>query len=92
MYIGDTGESGLHHMLWELITNSAAEAAFGGCRNISVELLADGGCQVRDDRRGIPRKQWKSSPSFATTGRTAFARTSHVGLAAVVSLQLESPQ
>jgi DNA gyrase subunit B len=53
MYVGGTGEAGLHQLLWELLDNSLKEFLFGGCRNIQIELPADGGCSIRDDGRGI---------------------------------------
>ena len=54
MYIGSTGPSGLHHLIWEVVDNSVDEAMAGHCTRIEVALLADGGCQVIDNGRGIP--------------------------------------
>jgi DNA gyrase subunit B len=54
MYIGSTGPSGLHHLVWEVVDNSVDEAMAGFCDRIDVTLLVDGGCRVVDNGRGIP--------------------------------------
>jgi len=54
MYIGSTGASGLHHLIWEVVDNSVDEAMAGYATQIDVTLLADGGCRVVDNGRGIP--------------------------------------
>jgi DNA gyrase subunit B len=54
MYIGSTGPQGLHHLVWEVVDNSVDEAMAGYCTRIDVVLLADGGCKVIDNGRGIP--------------------------------------
>ncbi len=54
MYIGSTGPSGLHHLVWEVVDNSVDEAMQGCATRIDVTLLADGGCRVTDNGRGIP--------------------------------------
>ncbi len=54
MYIGSTGERGLHHLVYEIVDNSVDEALAGHCDVIKVELLDGGGCRVTDNGRGIP--------------------------------------
>jgi len=54
MYIGSTGPSGLHHLVWEVVDNAVDESMAGYATRIDVTLLADGGCRVVDNGRGIP--------------------------------------
>ena len=55
MYIGSTGSTGLHHLVWEVVDNSVDEAMAGYATHITVTLLADGGVRVQVNGRGIRR-------------------------------------
>jgi DNA gyrase subunit B len=71
MYIGSTGERGLHHLVYEIVDNSVDEALAGYCDTISVTILEDGGVRVVDNGRGIPvgmhRTEGKSTVEVVLT-------------------------
>lgn len=54
MYVGSTGEEGVHHLVREVVQNAVDEALAGHCRNLAVRLEKDGAVTVEDDGRGIP--------------------------------------
>jgi len=64
MYIGDRGQSGMHHLVYEVLDNSIDESLAGFCDSITVEIQGDGSCTVEDNGRGVPvqlHKQTKTS-------------------------------
>ncbi len=62
MYIGSTGTTGLHHLVYEVTDNAVDEAMAGFCTRVSVSLLPGGGCEVIDNGRGIPVDAHPDSP------------------------------
>ncbi|MGH9036565.1 MAG: ATP-binding protein, partial [Acidimicrobiia bacterium] len=65
MYIGSTGPSGLHHLVYEVVDNSVDEAMAGHATLIEVTLLKDGGCRVADNGRGIPVDEHRDYPGIS---------------------------
>jgi len=79
MYIGSTGLAGLHHLIWEVVDNSVDEAMAGFCSRIKVVLLADGGCRVEDDGRGIPVDPYPSGPHKGKSAAEVVLTVLHAG-------------
>lgn len=61
MYIGNTAEAGLHHLIWEVVDNSIDEAMAGYCDTIKIKVLPDGMISVEDNGRGIPVEKHKAT-------------------------------
>ena len=79
MYIGSTGLAGLHHLIWEVVDNSVDEAMAGYCTRIGVTLLADGGCRVDDNGRGIPVDPYPSGPHRGKSAAEVVLTVLHAG-------------
>ena len=79
MYIGSTGLTGLHHLIWEVVDNSVDEAMAGHCTTISVTLLEGGGCRVEDNGRGIPVDPYPSGPHKGKSAAEVVLTVLHAG-------------
>ena len=79
MYIGSTGLAGLHHLIWEVVDNSVDEAMAGFATRVSVTLLADGGCRVEDNGRGIPVDPYPSGPHKGKSAAEVVLTVLHAG-------------
>ena len=79
MYIGSTGLAGLHHLIWEVVDNSVDEAMAGHCTKISVTLLAEGGCRVDDNGRGIPVDPYPSGEHKGKSAAEVVLTVLHAG-------------
>ena len=79
MYIGSTGPSGLHHLVWEVVDNSVDEAMAGCCNRIDVTILADGGCRVIDNGRGIPTEPFHTGVHMGKSTAEVVLTVLHAG-------------
>ena len=71
--------AGLHHLIWEVVDNAVDEAMARHCTRIIVTLLADGGCRVDDDGRGVPVDPYPSGPHKGKSAAEVVLTVLHAG-------------
>ena len=76
MYIGTTGQAGLHHLIYELVDNGVDEFMAGECTRIHIVIRPDGSVMVEDDGRGIPVDKHKTT---GLSGVETVMTTLHAG-------------
>src|SRR5580765_6807900 len=79
MYIGSTGPSGLHHLVWEVVDNAVDEAMAGFATRIDVTVLPDGACRVDDNGRGIPVDPYPTGPHKGKSAAEVVLTVLHAG-------------
>ena len=79
MYVGSTGPSGLHHLVWEVVDNAVDEAMAGYATRIDVTILADGACRVEDNGRGIPVDPYPTGPHKGKSAAEVVLTVLHAG-------------
>ena len=85
MYIGSTGERGLHHMVYEIVDNSVDEALAGYATEINIVLQNDGGVKVVDNGRGIPVDIHPVEKKSALDRKSTRLNSSHIPLSRMPS-------